>query len=591
MPTVLWSITLYNNKLFSKNGQFVPCCPTLSAKKKFESTLKVTVPSSAVSIISQNSYMNTDLQKLVVELNVREFPDYYQSNYALIEINVPGGGAPRYYYWVDNIRYINIVNEDGAPAGFGFMQAELTLSKDIWQSEFFKEEYRNDTGWTLAMPEITGGVLERTTNPHFLNKFPNVAPRNNNPNSFSSTNIKKVMLGGNNVRIVAIASLSHQILSSLNLPLYLNITSDRNYNLAVNEDVWELLQDIAEINSTQSLMVATDIPGYNGLKPAATIQAAIVKTYIIPEGFIPLDFVFGAYNTYRVAIKTDRGTQSHGVAQRSIRKIFDIPTINLNLPDTLSAFVIGTEKQNQLLCVSASVITAGILNGNIGNYALRTSYPISVEFSVVGDYCSIVIGTQGSNGQINCAEDLSTPFSFSEEGNLRRQAAQQQETNAILGILTSLVSSGVAIASGNPAAMILAGTSTAQSLVSSSNTIEMSQQAYEQAKKIPSVAGEVSSKLYSALSSIFIKYEQLDNEQSMQNIMNTFGAAVSLPLLSYEKNDILSTKYIFDISDYPKTDLQYSYHKATIEMSGIATDYIDYVKMRFAQGFQFVYFA
>lgn len=584
-----WKLTLYNNTLSSKSGNVVPCCPTLETKRAFRNSLQVTVPPENLAIIDRNTFFNTDVQRLTVEFDEAANPLCYRSNYAIVEINIPGGGAMYYYYWIDNIQYMNSIDKTANIAKNASMVAVLELSKDIWQSEFFREEYRKDEGWVLAMPKISKFLVERTTHPNVLNQFPNRAP---NPGVDYSLSLPFIdsHLSGSTLRPIVIYTLTTHATNSP-YSSFLVLYGQQTYNTTNSEGKRDAINEILILNNPGEVLEIQLPPDYGEVLRWTYISA--VKAYLIPEEIIPEMFFYGTPADYTAKVQYTIGSVKHerrmGVGSRSItnRRGFSM------FFDTGSIFPVevGTLQNRLMITPSVEVLQMGDWGKTLPRFRHKQGR-IDIEFSLYGDTISLLITTEDGS-TINIAEDFQIPYSLSDEGQRASERAAHAELNATLAILTTIVSVGATVATGGAAAPLALMTGTA-GLVAGAQGAQNAAEQRQLATRVPGIKGSSPGRFFSAIKGIYIRTFQDTTYYGLNtlSLFDTSGSECNIELEDYDTITYKSSKIIFEKKvSMPNTiSKPYAYIRGKIYAAGIAEDYLTEISTMIARGIYFIYF-
>lgn len=584
-----WKLTLYNNTLSSKSGNVVPCCPTLDAKRAFRNSLQVTVPSESLNIIDRNTFFNTDVQRLTVEFDEAANPLCYRSNYAIVEINIPGGGAMYYYYWIDNIQYMNSIDKTANIAKNASMVAVLELSKDIWQSEFFREEYRKDEGWVLAMPKISKFLVERTTHPAVLNAFPNRAP---NPGVDYSLSLPytDTQVSGSIIRPIVIYSLTTRATNSP-YSSFLVLYGQKTYDISTAEGKRDAVNEILILNNPGEVLNIQLPLEYGEVLTWTYISA--VKAYLIPEELIPQMFFYGAPGDYTAQVRYSIGTATYtrtmGVGSRSItnKKTFTAPNKYRNI----FPVEVGTLQNRLKVTPSVKILQLGDWGKTFPNFVYKQG-KIDIEFSLYGDTIALLLTTE-EGSTINVAEDFQIPYSLTDEGQRASERASRAELNATLSILTTIASLGATVASGGAAAPLAVVTGTA-GLVSGVQGVQNAAEQRELATRIPGIKGSAPGRFFSAIKGIYIRHYQ-DSTYYGLNTLSLFdasGSECNIELGDYDEIALISAQDVFRKPSIvrPENQKPYAYVRGQIYAAGIAEDYLTEISTWIARGIYFIYF-
>lgn len=585
-----WKLTLYNNTLSSKSGNVVPCCPTLDAKRAFRNSLQVTVPPESLAIIDSNTFFNTDVQRLTVEFDEAANPLCYRSNYAIVEINIPGGGAMYYYYWIDNIQYMNSIDKTGNIAKYASMVAVLELSKDVWQSEFFREEYRKDEGWVLAMPTISKFAIERTTHPAILNNFPN---RGANVGADYSLSLpyNDYQLSGSKVRPIVIYSLSTKATNSP-YSSYLVLYGTQTYDISTANGTRDAINEILILNNPGEVLSIQLPPDYGEVLNWTYIVAA--KAYLIPENLIPYRFFYGAPSDYtaqvRYTIGTSTYTRTMGVGARAVTNTKDFTPDMSNL-DSIFPNEVGTLLNRLTITHSVEVLNVGDWGKSTANFKYKRG-KIIIEFSLYGDTIALLLTTQDGS-TINIAEDFQIPFSLTDEGQRASERASQAELNATLSILTTIVSLGATVATGGAAAPLALATGTA-GLVSGVQGAQNAAEQKQLARRIPGIKGNAPGRFFSAIKGIYIRRYQNDTYYGLntKSLFDISGSECFVELDSYDTTGLFSSRNIFTKPQNTPSTISkpYAYVRGQIYAHGLPEDYLMAISTQIAHGVYFIYY-
>lgn len=584
-----WTLTLYNNTLSSKSGNVVPCCPTLDAKRAFRDSLQVTVPPNNLAIIDRNAFFNTDVQRLTVEFNEAANPLCYRSNYAIVKINIPGGGAMYYYYWIDNIQYMNSIDKTANIAKNASIVAVLELSKDVWQSEFFREEYRKNEGWVLAMPKITKFLVERTTHPSVLNPHPNRAP---NPGVDYSLSLPYVdtQVSGSIIRPIVIYSLTTRATNSP-YSSFLVLYGQKTYDISTSAGRRDAINEILILNNPGEVQEIQLPPEYGEVLHWTYIAAA--KAYLMPDQLIPGMFFYGTPGDYTAKVRYTIGSSQHdrhmGVGSRSItlRKDFsmDLATRHIFPVD------VGTLQNRLMITPSVQVLQMGDWGKTLPNFRYKQG-KIDIEFSLYGDTIALLLTTEDGS-TVNVADDFQIPYSLSDEGQRASERAAQAELNATLSILTTLVSVGATVATGGAAAPLALMTGTA-GLVAGAQGAQNAAEQKELARRIPGIKGNSPGRFFSAIKGIYIRTYQDSTHYGLNtlSLFDTSGSECNIELNDYDDIGYASAKDVFKKPHFTPNTISkpYAYVRGKIYAAGIAEDYLTEISAMIARGIYFIYF-
>lgn len=584
-----WKLTLYNNTLSSKSGNVVPCCPTLDTKRAFRNSLQVTVPSESLAIIDKNIFFNTDVQRLTVEFDEDANPLCYRSNYAVVELNIPGGGAIFSYYWIDNIQYMNCIDKTANIAKGASMVAVLELSKDVWQSEFFREEYKKDEGWVLVMPKISKFFIERTTHPTVLNSFPNRAP---NPGVDYSLSLPHTdtQLSGTIIRPIVIYSLSTR---TTNNPYssFLVLYGTKTYDISTSAGRRDAINEILILNNPGEVLEIQLPPEYGEVLHWTYIVS--VKAYLMPDELIPRMFFYGAPGDYTAKVRYTIGSSKYdrrmGVGSRSITHTKDI-TFNSPMRN-LFPIEVGTLLNRLKITPSIEVLNIGNWGNTLTNFRYKQG-KIVVEFSLYGDTIALLLTTQ-DGATINIAEDFQIPYSLSDEGQRASERAAQAELNTTLSILTTIVSLGATVATGGAAAPLALVTGTA-GLVSGVQGAQNAAEQRELATRIPGIKGNAPGRFFSAIKGIYVREYQPSTYYGLNtlSLFDISGSECNIELGDYDIIGLTSAKDVFKKPSFtdPNNSKPYAYIRGQIYATGIAEDYLTEISTKISRGIYFIYF-
>lgn len=580
-----WKLTLYNNRLSSKTGNVVPCCPTLEAKRAWRNSLQVTVPPENLAIIDRNTFFNTDVQRLTVEFDEAANPLCYRSNYAIVELNIPGGGAAYYYYWIDNIQYMNSIDKTANIAKIASMVAVLELSKDVWQSEFFREEYRKDEGWGLAMPKISKFLVERTTHPNVLNNYPNRAP---NPGVDYSLSLpyKEAQLSGSTIRPIVIYSSQATYASRSS---FLVLYGSKTYDISTPEERRDAINDILVLNNTGEVLEMQLPPEYS--EAARLTHISAINAYLIPEELIPREFFYGVPDKYPATVRYTIGSSKYdrrmGVGSRSITTRKDFPT-PLSMYSIFPVEV-GTLQNRLRITPSVKVLQMGDWGRTLPDFEYKQG-KIIIEFSLYGDTISLLMTTEDGS-TINVAGDFQIPYSLSDEGQRASERAAQAELNAVLSILTTMVSVGATVATGGAAAplALMAGTA---GLVAGAQGAQNAAEQRELATRISGIKGNSPGRFFSTIKGIYVRAFKNNTYygQNTLSLFNTSGSECNIELGDYDIPAPNSSQIIFKKEVSIPISKPYAYIRGKIYAAGIAEDYLTEISTMIARGIYFVYF-
>lgn len=487
-----WKLTLYNNTLSSKSGNVVPCCPTIEAKRAFRNSLQVTVPPENLAIIDRNTFFNTDVQRLTVEFDEAANPLCYRSNYAVVEINIPGGGVMYYYYWIDNIQYMNSIDKTANISKGASMVAVLELSKDVWQSEFFREEYRKDEGWVLAMPKIKALTIGKTNHNDILTKakqyggggdiktLPEVAPH--------ASTIFKTPRDFNRYIIVYVATITVNEQRGLGLEYEVNsgaffYFADPNiYSASQSEAEYNaMLAKIMRLNTSGKLQTTSILPpGY----PTEIIQNGnfyVHRAFILPFNMGVSNILYNIHD-YKVIARFDVGeksiTETLGVLKPSfiLQKTFALQDIKNIVSDMAFCSIGSTSKQITLPTAIDGSAAVNFLNGGTvidkAHYSQghmlypRYSTPsaqITIRVCAGGDGLSVLL----SNGKESI--DLTDDWTISAKYSYARESARQSVETAKASLLLSTIMGVAGAAAGGGVGLLAFAGSAGNAIIQGQN--------------------------------------------------------------------------------------------------------------------------
>lgn len=603
-----WKLTLYNNTLSSKSGNVVPCCPTLEAKRAFRNSLQVTVPPENLVITDRNTFFNTDVQRLTVEFDEAANPLCYRSNYAIVEINIPGGGAMYYYYWIDNIQYMNSIDHTANIAKNASMVAVLELSKDVWQSEFFREEYRKDEGWVLAMPTIKALTIGKTNHNSILSKakqyggggdiknLPEVAPQASTkfktPNDFNSYII--VYVATITIKEQRGLGLEHEV----NSGAFFYFADPTVYNANQSETEYNaMLAKIMRLNTSGNLQSTSVLPPEY---PNEIIQDG---TFYVHRAFI-LPFNMGVssilYNIddYKVIARFIVGerviTETLGVLKPSfiLQKSFSLQDVKNVVNDMAFCSVGSASKQITLPTAIDGSAAVDFLNGNTvitkAEYAKghmlypRYSTPsaqISIRVCAGGDGLSVLL----SNGKETI--DLTEDWTISAKYSYARESARQSVETAKASLLLSTIMGVAGAAAGGGVGLLAFAGSAGNAIIQGQNIAQRENELRNLAPA--SSAGDYNT--YAALKyPICVCYSpppqnsffSEENALARATIFTENGASLNIKL------DGAQTKSLAFTAPY---NADFAFISGTIKLAGL-TQIEEYCQDQLTTGVTFVYY-
>lgn len=488
----LWDITLYNNTISSKHGNIVPCCPTLAAKDKFVNSLEVVVPSSDIYIQTPNDYINSDLDTLIVEFDQNKNPNCFKANYVKVEMRSIGDIALRQYYWIDHIRYIHPLKPDGSGiASSGTLIAELSLSKDIWQSDFFRENWKpND--WELVMPTIKALTIGKTNHNSILSKakqyggggdiknLPEVAPQAatkfKTPNDFNSYII--VYVATITINEQRGLGLEYEVNSGAffyfaDPTIYYANQTEAEYN--------KMLAKIMRLNTSGKLQSTSVLPPEY---PSEIIQNGnfyVHRAFILPFNMGVSSILYNI-DDYKVIASFNVGeriiTETLGVLKPSfiLQKSFSLQDIKNVVSDMAFCSVGSASKQITLPTAIDGSAPVDFLNGNTvinkAEYAKghmlypRYSTPsaqISLRVCAGGDGLSVLL----SNGKETV--DLTDDWTISAKYSYARESARQSVETAKASLLLSTIMGVAGAAAGGGVGLLAFAGSAGNAIIQGQN--------------------------------------------------------------------------------------------------------------------------
>lgn len=591
-----WKLTLYNNTLSSKSGNVVPCCPTLDAKRAFRNSLQVTVPPENLAIIDRNTFFNTDVQRLTVEFDEVANPLCYRSNYAIVEINIAGGGAMYYYYWIDNIQYMNSIDKTGNIAKNASMVAVLELSKDVWQSEFFREEYRKTVGWVLAMPKIKDFFCARTNHKRLLeNSYVDGGGGANDdlPLAASSRfavekNLSPTYASYYIIYVATITQTNNDLSGALyNSGTYIYFTDGIQYSGSTSTNLNKALESIMRNNTSGKLRASTKLPPVYPANDVGNGNYYVSRAFLIPSSIFQSSLIYS--NEYHFDITLILGNKERDATFRVVEPFIDLkhtilisPTVGITDPSQYS--VIGGA--NGQIPISRKIYSARSYTdskamwGQGGAGALiypvygTNSSSITIQIKAVGDGFSATLET--SNGD---KIDITSAWSLSVRYNNAQEAAskqiEQQKTALILSTVLGLAG---AAAGGGVGLLAFAG-SAGNAIIQGQN---IARQENDIKKLAPTSGGGDLINFWALKYPIYIKIypwgrSGSNNAEPRASIFSSSGAALNAqvdPNIIFEPTDIAN----------------YAYFQGDCIITGMSADYVDYCTKKFASGVTFIYF-
>lgn len=591
-----WKLTLYNNTLSNKSGNVVPCCSTLEAKRAWRNSLQVTVPPENLAIIDRNTFFNTDVQRLTVEFDEAANPFCYHSNYAIVELNIPGGGAAYYYYWIDNIQYMNSIDKTANIAKSASMVAVLELSKDVWQSEFFREEYRASEGWSLVMPKIKDFFCARTNHKRLLENsyvagggganddLPLVA----NSRFAVEKNLSSTYAGYYIIYVATITQTVNDLSGALyNSGTYIYFTDGIQYSGSTPTNLNKALENIMRNNTSGKLRASTNLPPVYPANDVGAGNYYVSRVFLIPSSIFSSSLIYP--NNYHFDITLILGNKEKNATFRVVEPFIDLkhtilisPTVGITDPSQYA--VIGGA--NGQIPISRKIYSARpytdnkAIWGQGGDGALiypiygTNSSSITIQIKAVGDGFSATLET--SNGD---KIDMTSAWSLSVRYNNAQEAAskqiEQQKTALILSTVLGLAG---AAAGGGVGLLAFAG--------SAGNAILQGQNIARQENDIknlaPTSGGGDLVNFWALKYPIYVKVYPWgttgsNNAKNRASIFSSSGAALNLQVEPY---------IIFEPTDVAN----YAYFQGDCIITGMSDDYVDYCTKKFASGVTFIYF-
>lgn len=591
-----WKLTLYNNTLSSKSGNVVPCCPTLDSKRAFRNSLQVTVPPENLAIIDRNVFFNTDVQRLTVEFDEAANPLCYRSNYAVVEINIPGGGAMYYYYWIDNIQYMNSIDKTANIAQNASMVAILELSKDIWQSEFFREEYRAGEGWVLAMPKIKDFFCARTNHKRLLEiAFANGGGGANDDLPLVANNrfaVEKTLSHVYNFyRVIYVATITQRnndLSGSLyNSGTFIYFTDGKQYNGSTTEQLNNALERVMRHNTSGKLRASTKLPSVYPANAVGDGNYYVSRAFLVPSIMFPDTLIYP--EQYHFDITLVLGNKEENATFRVVEPFLDLKhvifmTLDTAIEDPSQYAVIGGA--NGQIPISRKISSSRpytkekAIWGSGGEGSLIypiygiNSATITVQVKAVGDGFSVSLETNtGDSLDMTSAWSLSVRYSNAQEAASKQ--VEQQKTALILSTVLGLAG---AAAGGGVGLLAFAG--------SAGNAILQSQNIARQENDIKNLAptdgGGNLINFWALKYPFYVKVypwatSGSNNAINRASIFSSSGAAL---------NSQITPEIIFEPTDVAN----YAYFQGDCIITGMSDDYVDYCTKKFASGVTFIYF-
>lgn len=440
------------------------------------------------------------------------------------------------------------------------------------------------------MPKISKFIVERTTHPAVLNAFPNRAP---NPGVDYSLSLpyQDYQLSGNKLRPIVIYTLSTKATNSP-YSSYLVLYGKDTYDITTSNGRRDAINEILILNNPGEVLNIQLPPEYGEVLNWTYIVA--VKAYLIPNDLIPQMF-YGYPLDYTAQVRYSIGTSTYtrqmGVGARSITNKRELSPPTAHSYDSFFPIEVGTLTNRLQISPSVEVLTPGDWGKTLPSFRYKHG-KIIMEISLYGDTLSLLLTTQDGS-TLNIAEDFQIPYSLTDEGQRASERASQAELNAVLGILTTIVSLGATVATGGAAAPLALATGTA-GLVSGVQGAQNAAEQKELSRRIPGIKGNAPGRFFSAIKGIYIRYYQSDTYYGLntKTLFDVSGSECYIVLDDYDIQGSPSSRDIFTkpYNSQNTTSKPYAYIRGQIYAQGMAENYLTEISTRIAQGIYFIYF-
>lgn len=413
------------------------------------------------------------------------------------------------FWWVDDVQLLGAVNAAGDLA------ARVTISPDVWLTDFFAAE---------SSPTVTGRIEQTTIEIDDLEKTPPLQPIWDYGVPYSENILKEFPPPSNPdyefCVVVFLSTNANDILGMISDPY-----SSTNPTLAIT---------VAQISGASKLRIYPK--NEENPSPAAEWNVSVIKMYVVPEIFVKNLRNTGASYRYEIesspsGLKTDVESFStySGISSNQYNIVYQTQKPKYMFWDPLHYLYFGTP--SRLIKVDTRADPDGGTGGN--EKALMSIAVTSNSFGTESLTITLFI-----NGEIiDISEDFEVDYAVNEAGVAQSQFKSLAALRGISSAVGAIGGFAGGIASGNYFGAV-------QSLISGASALGDLAKVKKQPAQVKNENGNVPN-LLESLGPIYWVYSRSPlNIVAVTNAINSYGYIYEAnPVISYESGAIPRDEY------------------------------------------------